>query len=252
MSTRKGTLFLVGIGPGSHSDMTTHSIAVLRACEVVAGYRRYIDLVKPFIAGKEIIASGMTQERERCREALRVAEEGKRVALISSGDPGVYGMAGLVLEIVRKERLWGKCAIEIVPGIPAIHAAAARLGAPLMNDYAVISLSDRLTPWQLIVRRLAHAVQADFVICLYNPKSKSRTLHLKEAHTVLLQYRSGDVPVGIARNVGRKGESITITTLHKMLRYKIDMLTLIIVGNSTTIVDRNQMITPRGYFRGRF
>ena len=248
MNRKKGILFLVGIGPGDHKDMTAHCIAVLRNCNVVVGYQRYIDLVKPFITGKEVISSGMAQEVERCSKAIEVARKGKTVALISSGDPGVYGMAGLALELINKKRLYDTLEVEIVPGVPAVHAAAARLGAPLMNDYAVISLSDLLTPWEVIVKRLTHAAQADLVICLYNPKSRSRADQIREAQKLLLRFRKPDTPVGIARNVSRKGESITLTTLGKMLRCKIDMLTLIIVGNSTTVIENSRMITPRGYF----
>ena len=247
MVKRKGTLFLVGIGPGDHKDMTAQCIAVLRNCDVVVGYKRYVELVKPFVRDKGVISSGMSQEVERCNRAIAETRKGKNVALISSGDTGVYGMAGLALEIIDKKKLWNKFGVEIVPGIPVIHAAAARLGAPLMNDYAVLSLSDLLTPWETIVKRLTHSAQADFVICLYNPKSKKRTRQIKEAKSILLQYRKPDTPVCLARNVGRKGESITITTLNKMLRYKIDMVTIIIIGNSTTVVRNNMMITPRGY-----
>ena len=247
MKRKKGTLFLVGIGSGDHKDMTGQCVAVLRNCDLVVGYESYVGLVEPFIDDKEVVSSGMSQEIERCTRAIAEAKKGKNVALISSGDPGVYGMAGLALEIIDKKKLWNKLSIEIIPGIPVIHAAAARLGAPLMNDYAVISLSDLLTPWETIVKRLTHAAQADFVICLYNPKSKRRTKQIKEAKSILLQDRKPDTPVGLARNVGRKGESITITTLDKILRYKIDMVTIVIVGNSSTIVRNNQMITPRGY-----
>lgn len=247
MSKRKGNLFLVGIGPGNHKDMTAKCVAVLRNCDVVVGYKRYVELVKPFIGKKGTISSGMSQEVERCNQAIAETKKGKNVALISSGDTGVYGMAGLALEITDKKKLWNRFSVEIVPGIPVIHAAAARSGAPLMNDYAVLSLSDLLTSWETIVKRLIHVAEADFVICLYNPKSKKRTRQIKEAKSVLLRYRKPNTPVCLARNVGRKGESITLTTLDKMLRYKIDMLTVIIIGNSTTLVRNNRMITPRGY-----
>jgi len=247
MLKKRGALFLVGIGSGDHKDMTAHCIAVLRNCDLVVGYKRYVDLAKPFIGEKYVISSGMSQEIERCTKAIAEAKKGRNVALVSSGDPGVYGMAGLALEIINKKRLWGRLEVEVVPGIPVIHSAAARLGAPLMNDYAVISLSDLLTPWETIVKRLDHATQADFVICLYNPKSRRRTKQIKEAKSILLRYRKPDTPVGLARNVGRKGESITLTTLEKILRYKIDMVTIIIVGNSTTVAKNGRMITPRGY-----
>lgn len=243
----KGILFLVGIGPGDHRDMTARAIAVLRNCDTVAGYTRYVDLVKPFVEGKEIISSGMSGEVERCSRAIAAACRGKKVALISSGDAGVYGMAGLALQLLARKKHSGKIAVEIVPGIPVINAAAARLGAPLMNDYAVISLSDLLTPWEVIVKRLTHAAQSDMVICLYNPKSASRSRQLKEAHSLLLAYRQKNTPVGIARNVGRKGETVTITTLGRMLRHTIDMVTVIIIGNSATTLCADFMVTPRGY-----
>jgi precorrin-3B C17-methyltransferase len=243
----KGILFLVGIWPGDHRDMTARAIAVLRNCDVVAGYRRYIDLVEPFIAGKEVISSGMSREIERCSRAIAAACRGKKVALISSGDAGVYGMAGLALQLLSKKKLRHKIAVEVVPGVPVINAAAALLGAPLMNDYAVISLSDLLTPWEVIVKRLTHAAQSDMVICIYNPRSTKRTRQIKEAHSLLLQYREKNTVVGIARNVGRQGETVTVTTLGRMLRHKVDMLTVLIIGNSTTTLCAGAMITPRGY-----
>lgn len=247
MPREKGVLFLVGIGPGDPGNMTNRCVAVLRNCDLVVGYNSYIELVAPFTAGKHVIASGMSREVERCSRAITAAAQGKRVALVSSGDPGVYGMAGLALEIVKKKNLWSKLDLEIVPGIPAIHAAAARLGAPLMNDYAVISLSDLLTPWEIIAQRVTHAALSDMVICIYNPKSTGRTRQIRETKSILLRHREAGTPVGLARNVGRQGESVVVTTLHKMLRYKIDMVTIIIIGNSSTIVENNHMITPRGY-----
>jgi len=243
----KGILFLVGIGPGDHRDMTARAIAVLRNCGVVVGYSRYIELVQPFIEGKTVICSGMTREIERCSLAIAEARGGKNVALISSGDSGVYGMAGLALQLLAKKKLRRKIAVEVVPGVPVINAAAARFGAPLMNDYAVISLSDLLTPWEVIVKRLTHAAQSDMVICLYNPKSAKRNRQIKEAQSLLLTCRGKNTPVGIARNLGRKGESVKLTTLGRMLRCRIDMLTVIIIGNSSTTLCDQAMITPRGY-----
>ena len=242
-----GILFLVGIGPGDHRDMTARAIAVLRNCDIVVGYSRYIDLVQPFIEGKTVIASGMTREIERCSRAIAAACRGKNVALISSGDAGVYGMAGLALQILDKKKLWNKIAVEVVAGVPVVNAAAARLGAPLMNDYAVISLSDLLTPWEVIVNRLTHAAQSDMVICLYNPKSAKRSTQIKEAQSLLLHYRPRNTLVGIARNVGRRGETITVSTLGQMLRHKIDMITVLIIGNSTTTLCAGAMVTLRGY-----
>ncbi len=173
------------------------------------------------------------------------------MALISSGDSGVYGMAGLALQLLAKKKLRRKIAVEVVPGVPVINAAAARFGAPLMNDYAVISLSDLLTPWEVIVKRLTHAAQSDMVICLYNPKSAKRSRQIKEAQSLLLTCRGKNTPVGIARNLGRKGESVRFTTLGRMLRCRIDMLTVIIIGNSSTTLCDQAMITPRGYRTSR-
>ena len=247
MVKERGVLLLAGIGPGDPKTMTNHCIAVFKNCDVVVGYKKYIELAEPFLNKQQVISSGMTQEVERCNKAIQEATRGKRVALISSGDSGVYGMAGLALEIVNKKNLWSRFAIEIIPGVPVIHAAAARLGAPLMNDYAVISLSDLLTPWEVIEKKLHHAAQSDMVICLYNPKSTKRTAHIKDAKSILIQYRKPGTPVGIARNVGRKGEAIILTTISKMLRYKIDMVTIILIGNSATRVLNNRMVTQRGY-----
>jgi len=156
-------------------------------------------------------------------------------------------MAAPALQLLEKKQLRRKIAVEVVPGVPVVNAAAARFGAPLMNDYAVISLSDLLTPWEVIVKRLTHAAQSDMVICLYNPKSAKRSRQIKEAHSLLLQYREKNTVVGIARNVGRKGESVRLTTLGQMLRYRIDMLTVIIIGNSSTTLCAGAMVTPRGY-----
>jgi precorrin-3B C17-methyltransferase len=187
----------------------------------------------------------MGQEVERARVAVAKALENKRVAVISSGDPGVYGMAGVVLEVAANEK--AAVPIEIIPGVTAATAAAAALGAPLVGDFAVISLSDLLTPWQLIEKRLNAAAEADFVIVLYNPQSQGRKEPLAKAHQILLKYRSQETPVGIVKAVGRDGEKVVITTLGSMLEHEIDMATAIIVGNSTTRIVNERMVTPRGY-----
>ncbi len=239
-------LYVVGIGPGDLDHMTFQANEALDSADAVVGYRTYLDLINPLIAGKEIISSGMMKEVERCREALDLAAEGKTVALVSSGDAGIYGMAGLALE--QAAEMADPPEIVVIPGVSAVQAAAAVLGAPLMHDFAVISLSDLLTPWDLIERRLVAAATADFVVALYNPRSKGRVRQIEEARQILLSARSEDTPVGIVRNAMREGEERIVTSLGRMLDYPIDMFSLVIVGNSSTFVDpAGRMVTPRGY-----
>lgn len=218
----------------------------IERADVIVGYKTYIDLIKPLIKPTaEVITGHMGGEVERARIAVKKALENKKVIVISSGDPGVYGMAGPVLEVVQKEG--AKVPIEIVPGVTAATAGAARLGAPLMGDFAVISLSDILTPWSEIERRLRAAAGADFVIVLYNPQSETRKEPLARAYAILTEYRGADTPVGLVWNVGRKGERVVITTLGKMMDQRIDMNTTIIVGNSKSRIINGKMVTPRGY-----
>jgi adenosylcobyric acid synthase len=238
-----GTLFVVGIGPGGSEHITPAALQAIAAAQVVVGYKTYLDLIPQCLTGKEIVSSGMRQEVERCRQALALAAAGRTVALISSGDAGIYGMAGLVLELAEPN-----VDIQVIPGISAVQAAAARLGAPLMHDFAVISLSDLLTPWPLIRRRLEAAAAADFVVALYNPKSRGRTLQITEAQEILCRYRGPETPVGIVRNACRPGEEVAVSTLACLLDHDIDMLSIVIVGNSQTRVDAaGRMVTPRGY-----
>jgi adenosylcobyric acid synthase len=240
-------LFVVGIGPGDLKHMTFEAREALETAEVVVGYKTYLDLIKPLLAGKEVVSSGMMKEVERCSEALSLASSGKTVALVSSGDAGVYGMAGLVLELANDRDV----EIIVVPGVSAVQSAAAVLGAPLMHDFAVISLSDLLTPWALIKRRLAAAAAADFVVALYNPRSKGRTTQIETARDMMLAVRSPRTPVGIVRNACRDGEERVVTTLGDMLSHPIDMFSIIIIGNAATFVDRaGRMVTPRGYETG--
>ncbi|MGB9915467.1 MAG: precorrin-3B C(17)-methyltransferase [Candidatus Bathyarchaeales archaeon] len=237
---------MVGIGPGALEHLTPKAKQAIETADVVIGYRTYIELIQPIIASNAEVVSGfMGREVERARAAVAKALENKRVVVISSGDPGVYGMAGVVLEVVAHEK--ADVAIEIIPGVTAATAAAAALGAPLVGDFAVVSLSDLLTPWKLIEKRLNAVAKADFVIVLYNPQSKGRKEPLARAHQILLQYRSSDTPVGIVKAVGRDGEKVVITTLESMLDYEIDMATTIIVGNSATQVINGKMVTSRGY-----
>lgn len=212
---------------------------------MIVGYKPYIELLGGLVFGKEVISSGMTQEIERARFAIEKVRQDKQVALISSGDSGVYGMAGLVLELLGDK---DKIKIEIIPAITAATSCAALLGAPLMNDFAVISLSDILTDLSLIKQRITQAARGDFVIVFYNPQSKKRKHPLKAAWEILMKHKLPQTPVGIVRNAARKGEEAVITTLKDMLAEKnIDMVTTIIVGNSKTYTKDNYMITPRGY-----
>lgn len=239
-----GKLWVVGIGPGDAEHMTPAARTAIECADVVAGYKTYLDLIPELIEGKEQLSSGMRQEVERCRLALDSAESGRKVALVCSGDAGVYGMAGLVLELLDGREL----DVEMVPGVSAVQAAASRLGAPLMHDFAVISLSDLLTPWDLIRRRLEAAGSADLVVALYNPKSRGRTTQIGEAQDILLRHRDPQTPVGIVRNACRAGEEVTVTDLASMLDCEIDMFSLVIIGNRSTLVDAaGRMVTPRGY-----
>jgi len=239
-----GKLWVVGLGPGDILHLTPAAHAAIEQAEVVAGYTTYLELIPELLTSKELLQTGMRQEVERCRLALERVEEGSKVALVCSGDAGVYGMAGLVLELLDGRDL----DIEMIPGVSAVQAAAARLGAPLMHDFAVISLSDLLTPWALIRRRLNAAGSADFVVALYNPKSRGRTTQIGEARDILLRHRAPQTPVGIVRNACREGEEVVVTTLDAMLGHEIDMFSLVIIGNSSTTVDvAGRMVTPRGY-----
>src|SRR5512140_3106479 len=203
-------LFVVGIGPGDLKHMTYEARGALEEAEVVVGYKTYLDSIEPLLSGKEVVSTGMTKEVERCREALRIAGSGRTVALVSGGDSGIYGMAGLVLELADTGES-GSPEIVVIPGVSALQAAAAVLGAPLMHDFAVISLSDLLTPWDVIEKRLAAAAAADFVIALYNPKSKGRVRQIERARELLLAVRPAQTPVGIVRNACRDGEERVVT-----------------------------------------
>lgn len=253
-------LYVVGTGPGSLDHITPHAREAIARSEVIVGYGVYVDLIAPLIAGKEIVSTGMTQEVERCQKAVELALTGKTVCVVSGGDPGIYAMAGLVLEILRDRGIPASLQdseaekseapsirVEIIPGISALSAGAARLGAPLMHDFAVVSLSDRLTPWELIEKRLAAAAQADFVIVIFNPKSRGRPRQINRAREILLQHRPAETPVGVVRGAFRENEQVITTSLEDMLNHPIDMQTTIFIGNSQTLVCDGRMITPRGY-----
>ncbi len=244
-------LFVIGLGPGDAQHMTPAALAAIATSTIVSGYQVYLDLIRDLIVDKETFSTGMRQETERCREALRRADQGAVVSLVCSGDAGIYGMAGLVLELQQLEGP-AEVEVEIVPGISAVQGAAARLGAPLMHDFSVISLSDLLTDWGLIKQRLDAAGRADFVISLYNPKSRGRTTQIGEARDILLRHRSPQTPVGIVRNACRAGEEVCVTTLGQMLEAEIDMFSVVIIGNSSTqLDDQGRIVTPRGYAKKR-
>lgn len=242
-----GKIFVTGIGPGLYEHMTEAAKASLEEADIIIGYKTYIDIIADLIGDKEVLSSGMRREIDRCEKALELAEEGKTICLVSSGDPGVYGMAGIMLEI--KEAKKSNVEVVVIPGISAANAAASTLGAPLMHDYVVISLSDLLTDWSAIEKRLHCAGEGDFMVTLYNPKSKGRPHNIETAQEILLKYKSPETPVGIVRNAKRKDESYVITTLGKMIEAEIDMFSMVIIGNSKTYITEDQlkMITPRGY-----
>ncbi len=240
-----GKLFVLGIGPGSLEDMSARAVRAIEASDIILGYKTYIALVADLIRGKEVISYPMKREMERANRAIDEALSGKWVSLLSSGDPGIFGMAGPVLEALSQRGI--NLDVEIVPGIPSFSACAAILGAPLMSDFAVISLSDLLVPWEKIARRLEAAASSDLVIVLYNAKSRGRSTQIEAAARILLRHRPASTWVGIVRNARRQGENVVITQLGSMLQQPIDMLTTIIIGNSTTFTHGQYMVTPRGY-----
>lgn len=242
----KGMLSVVGIGPGAMDLMTPMAVHSLKTAEIVVGYKTYLDLVADIIHhDQKVISSAMMQEIDRCRKAIELADSGKKVALVCGGDPGIYAMAGLVFELIKETGSRSK--IEIIPGIAALNSCAAILGAPLMHDFASISLSDLLTPWEVIEKRLEAAAMADFVTVIYNPKSRKRTSQIVRAREIMLEHRLPDTPVGIVTGATRPHETVCLTSLADMLSKEIAMQTTVIIGNSATFVFAGKMITPRGY-----
>ena len=239
-----GKLFIVGIGPGDFEDMTQRAVRVLRECDVIAGYTVYADLIRPHFPDKEYFTTGMRRETERVAEALRLAQEGKSVALVCSGDGGVYGMSGLAAEMAVK---YPGVTVETVPGVSAMLSGGALLGAPLMHDFAVISLSDRLTPWETIEKHLRAATEADLIICLYNPASRTRRDYLARACDIVLAYARPETVCGIARNIGREGERAEVLSLAELRDAEADMFCTVFIGNSETRNIGGKMVTPRGY-----
>ncbi len=242
---KEGKIYVIGIGPGGKENMTYEAIQIFNDVECVVGYKSYIELIREMIADKEVISSGMKKEIERCELCFDIAEQGKKVAIVSSGDAGIYGMAGLIYEVAKRRD--SKIEIEVVCGVTSSTAAASILGAPLMHDYAVISLSDLLTPWELIEKRVKYAAQGDFVTTIYNPKSMERTWQIEKVKEIFLSVRDKNTPVGIVRNAKRADESLVITTLEFMTNHDIDMFSTVIIGNSQSYIWQNKIITPRGY-----
>lgn len=241
-----GKLYVVGIGPGNEDGMTVKARRVLDECHVIVGYKTYIGLVKPILgADRKYLDTGMRREKERCLIALEEADKpDAKVCMICSGDASVYGMAGLVLEMAGE---YPGVSVEVVPGVTAALAGSALLGAAVGHDCALISLSDLLTPSDVIDKRLKAAAEGDFVICLYNPGSRTRTGYLKHACEIIMDYRDRDTICGIVRNIGRDGECSGIMTLGELAEYEADMFTTVFIGNSRTMEEGGKMITPRGY-----
>jgi len=237
---------VVGIGPGSPEHLTPKARSEIENADVIIGYGTYVKLIRSIISPTaEVISGTMGKEVERAKIAVDKAKLNRRVVMVSSGDPGVYGMAGIVLEVAADEK--AEVPVEIVPGVTAATAAASKLGAPLVSDFAVISLSDLLTPWEKIERRIEAAASADFAIVLYNPKSEGRIEPLTKAYEIMLKHIRPETPVGIVKQAGRKGEEVNITTLKDLLNADIDMVTTIIVGTSATRIINGKMVTSRGY-----
>ena len=237
-------LYVIGIGPGEYEQMTLKAIHAMEKSEVIIGYTVYVDLVKEHFAGKEFLTTPMRKEVERCRLAFETAAEGKQVAMICSGDAGVYGMSGLMYEVGVN---YPEVELEIIPGVTAATGGAAVLGAPLIHDFCLISLSDLLTPWEKIEARLLAAAEADFVVCLYNPSSRKRSDYLQKACDLMMQYKSPETVCGIVSYIGRDGEHYEVMDLKTLRDTKVDMFTTVWVGNSQTKEINGKMVTPRGY-----
>lgn len=249
MAEPKGILYVVGIGPGAQEHLTPAALAAIADADLVVGYTTYIKLVRHLLEGKEVFRTGMTEEIGRARAAVERAQAGGKVALISSGDPGVYGMAGLVFQVL-KDIGWKRGdspELRIVPGMTALNSCGSLVGAPLVHDFCAISLSDLLTPWTVIARRIEAAASADFVVGLYNPASGRRTRQIVEAQAILRRHREGTTPVALVKSAYRKLQSAIVTDLDHFLEYEIGMLTTVLVGSSQTFLFEGYMVTPRGY-----
>ena len=247
----KGKLYVVGVGPGSHDHMTYRAKQVIDESEVIIGYDTYVSLVEDLIAGKEVYRYAMTQEVDRANQAIDFAEKGKVVSLVSSGDPGIYGMIGLIYEILAQKG-WDRGTgiyVECIPGVSSLNSCAALVGSPLMTDFAVVSMSDLLVPWEIIVKRVEAAAIGDYVTVIYNPASKKRVHQLRDTKEIFMKHRKSDTPVAIIKGAYRESQQVVMTTLDKMLEHQdmLGMITTVIVGNSSTFNYNGMMINPRGY-----
>ena len=239
-----GKLYVVGLGPGDYDNMTVRADRALQECDSIIGYHVYVDLVKGRYPDKKTLTTPMTKEADRCRMALEAARGGENVAMVCSGDSGIYGMAALIYELRGEDK---EPEIDVIPGLTAACSGAALLGAPLTHDFAVISLSDRLTAWETIEKRLEAAAKADLSIVLYNPASHGRPDHLRRACEILLRTLPEDRPCGIARSIGREGEGRDLLTLGQLRDAKVDMFCTVFIGNASTKLIGGEMVTPRGY-----
>lgn len=237
-------VYVIGMGPGAYEQMTVAAVEALKGCDVIVGYTVYVDLMKKYFPEKEFMTTPMRKEPERCRMAFEEAKKGRVTAMVCSGDSGIYGMAGLMYEIGEE---YPEVEIEVLPGVTAAMGGAAVLGAPLGHDCCMISLSDLLTPWELIEERLRCAAKADFVICLYNPSSRKRSTYLAKACEIMLEYKAEDTVCGIVKNIARDGETMQTLTLKELKETTVDMFSTVFIGNKQTKVIREKMVTPRGY-----
>jgi len=246
-----GKLYIVGVGPGHHDHMTYRAKQVIEESDTIVGYETYVNIVQDLIEGKDVYRYAMTQEVERAHQCIDLAKSGKIVSLVSSGDPGIYGMAGLIYEMLA-EADWDPkngMPVEIIPGISALNSCASIIGSPLMTDFAVLSMSDLLVPWEIIVKRVEAAAQGDFVIVIYNPSSKKRIHQLQDTIKILLKYRKPTTPVAIIKGAFRDSQTVVLTDLENLTNHsdKLGMITTVIVGNSSTYNYKDLMINPRGY-----
>ena len=246
-----GKLFIVGVGPGHHDHMTFRAKKVIEESDTIVGYTTYVKLVQDLISGKDVYEYAMTQEVERAQQCIDLAKEGKIVSLVSSGDPGIYGMAGLIYETLAESGWDPKTGlqVEIVPGVSALNSCSAIIGSPLMTDFAVLSMSDLLVPWEIIVKRVEAAAQGDFVIVIYNPSSKKRIHQIQETRKILLKYRKPSTPVAIIKGAYRESQTVVMTDLENLEKHsdKLGMISTVIIGNSSTYNYKDLMINPRGY-----
>ena len=236
-----GKLYVIGIGPGGLEHMTLRAKDAIEESNIIIGYNKYIDMIKPIVEDKELFSTGMRGEESRCRKALELSKENNIVALISTGDSGIYGMAGLILQMKEDEN------VEIIPGVTASSAAGSVVGAPLMHDNCNISLSDLMTPYDLIKKRVRNAADADMVISLYNPRSKGRPHYLRDAIEIIKEYRELNTPVAVVRHALRDGQEYKLFTLENFDEEVVDMFSIVIVGNSQSLIKEGKFITPRGY-----